>query len=71
MRSIYSDAVHEIKPWLLQLILQKVFRLTLEFRPQHVSKRTVSEITLLLNSRLNQNIGSLLMKTPGTLPPEK
>jgi hypothetical protein len=41
MRSIYSDAVHEIKPWLLQLILQKVFGLTLEFRYIGVSKTDV------------------------------
>jgi hypothetical protein len=29
-KSTWSDAVHEIKSWLLQLILQKVFGLTLE-----------------------------------------
>jgi hypothetical protein len=43
MSLIYSDAVHEIKPWLLQLILQKVFGLSLEFRYKIVPKTTLSD----------------------------
>jgi hypothetical protein len=35
--------INEIKLWLLQLILQKVFGLTLEFRNENVSKTTLFE----------------------------
>jgi hypothetical protein len=51
----WSDAVCEIKLWLLQLILQRVFGLTLEFRSVVVSERTVYETGSYLNSRVGNS----------------
>jgi hypothetical protein len=63
MRSIYSDAVHEIKPWLLQLILQKVFGLTLEFRYIGVSKTSVFD-TPFNTSYFSEEEGYRLVSKP-------
>jgi hypothetical protein len=46
-----SDPVCEIKLWILQLILRKMFGLTLEFRREHESKRSLFEIYSLKGVR--------------------